>query len=333
MRTDFLKNLVLRAQKSPKKVVFPESLEPNILIAAKRSLEMGIAYPFLIGEKNAIQTVAEKHHISLEGMMIVNNSDNEKLTIYTRNYQTKHPDFPEDAARFMLSDPLYFGAMMVETGEVDAMVAGFSHTTGEVIVASQMIIGLSEGIETPSSLFLLKIPGFTGTERNFLVFADCAVCPNPTPTELADIALGTSQTVKHLFGWQPRVALLSFSTKGSAQNQSVDNVLEALKIVKARDPDLLIDGELQADAAIIPEVASKKIPLGSPVAGKANILIFPDLNSANIAYKLVQRLAKADAYGPLLQGFSKPVSDLSRGATVEDIIGATVMSVVRAQTL
>jgi phosphate acetyltransferase len=211
------------------------------------------------------------------------------------------------------------------------MVAGLSHTTGEVIMASEMIIGLQEGISTVSSMGIASIPGYKGPEGNLLGFADCAVCPAPEPNELADIAISTADTVHSLMGWEPRVALLSFSTKGSASHELTDKVLKALEMARERRPDLLIDGELQLDSAIIPEVAAKKVPGDSPVAGRANILIFPDLNAGNIGVKLVQCFAKAVAYGPMLQGFAKPVSDLSRVAPVEEIVGAITMVVVRAQ--
>jgi phosphate acetyltransferase len=230
-----------------------------------------------------------------------------------------------------LRDPLHFASMMVKLDEADCMVAGLSHTTGEVIMASEMIIGLQEGISTVSSTGILSIPGYEGPEGSLLGIADCAVCPAPDSKELADIAISTADTLHRLLGWEPRVALLSFSTKGSATHERVDTVLKALELVRERRPDLLIDGELQLDSAIVPEVAVRKVKGGSPVAGKANILIFPDLDAGNIGVKLVQQFAKAVAYGPLLQGFARPVSDLSRGAPVEEIVGATTMVAVRAQ--
>jgi phosphate acetyltransferase len=219
----------------------------------------------------------------------------------------------------------------VKLDEADCMVAGLSHTTGEVIMASEMIIGLQEGISTVSSTGILSIPGYEGPEGRLLGIADCAVCPAPDAKELADIAISTADTLNSLLGWEPRVALLSFSTKGSATHERVDTVLKALEMVHERRPELLIDGELQLDSAIVPEVAARKVKEGSPVAGKANILIFPNLDAGNIGVKLVQRFAKAVAYGPLLQGFAKPVSDLSRGAPVDEIVGAITMVAVRAQ--
>ena len=219
--------------------------------------------------------------------------------------------------------------MMVHLGEADGMVAGAINSTANVIRAASLVIGLQEGISTPSSFFLMEIPGFEGGEDGNLLFADCAVNIDPSPDELAEIAIATARSAKWLLDWEPRVALLSFSTKGSASHELVDKVIKATNIAKSKEPSLLIDGELQADAALIPSVAKRKVKGGSPVAGRANILIFPDLNAGNIAYKLVQRLAKANAYGPILQGFSRPVSDLSRGATVEDIVGVIgIISVI-----
>jgi phosphate acetyltransferase len=194
-----------------------------------------------------------------------------------------------------------------------------------VILASQMFIGMREGILTPSSFFLMAVPDWKGSEGGLLVFADCAVNPNPTAKELADIAVSTAASVRELLDWVPRIAMLSFSTRGSASHPDADKVLEALKLVREREPDLAIDGEMQADAALVPSVAAKKMGNTGLVAGRANVLIFPDLDAGNIAYKLVQRLARADAYGPVFQGFRRPVSDLSKGASIDDIVGATIL--------
>jgi phosphate acetyltransferase len=215
----------------------------------------------------------------------------------------------------------------------DAMVAGLAHATQDVILASMTFIGMREGISTPSSIFLMRIPGFEGSEGEQIVFADCAVAVAPDAQELADIALTTAHTVRALLGWEPRIAMLSFSTKGSGEGESAEMVLDALRIARERDPELLIDGELQLDSAIIPGVAARKVPGESPAAGRANVLIFPDLDAGNIAYKAVQRFAKADAFGAFLQGFAKTVSDLSRGASVTDIAGLATMASVHAQGL
>jgi phosphate acetyltransferase len=292
---------------------------------------MGIAYPILVGEPKAVSALTGGIGLSLDGITLVDHTDKGKVEQFTSEYTKINPDFPVSATKRMLRDPLYFAAMMVKLGEADCMVAGLSHTTGEVIMVSEMIIGLQEGISTVSSTGILSIPGYEGPEGSLLGIADCAVCPAPDSKELADIAISTADTLHRLLGWEPRVALLSFSTKGSATHERVDTVLKALEMVRERRSELLIDGELQLDSAIVPEVAARKVKGGSPVAGKANILIFPDLDAGNIGVKLVQQFARAAAYGPLLQGFARPVSDLSRGAPVDEIVGATTMVAVRAQ--
>ena len=322
----------LKARANPQRVVFPEANEEKILRAARQVRDMGIASPILVGEPKVVSVLAGGIGVSLDGITVVDHTDAGKVEQFASRYARINPDFPASAVKRMLKDPLHFAAMMVKLDEADCMVAGLSHTTGEVIMASEMIIGLEEGISTVSSTGILSIPGYEGPEGSLLGIADCAVCPAPDSKELADIAISTADTLRRLLGWEPRVALLSFSTKGSASHERVDTVLKALEMVRERRPELLIDGELQLDSAIVPEVAARKVKGGSPVAGKANILIFPDLDAGNIGVKLVQRFAKAVAYGPLLQGFAKPVSDLSRGAPVEEIVGATTMVAVRAQS-
>jgi phosphate acetyltransferase len=221
--------------------------------------------------------------------------------------------------------------MLTRTDRADALVAGTRCSTGEVVATAQLILGLADGIATPSSVLIMDIPGYAGPEGSLLAFADCAVVPAPSAAELADIAVATADTVKRLLGWEPRVALLSFSTKGSAEDPSVVRVREAVEQIRAQVSSLTVDGELQVDAALDPGVAAKKAAGANAVAGRANTLIFPDLNAGNIGYKLVQRLAGAGAYGPLLQGFARPVSDLSRGAGVDDIVAATIMVALCAQ--
>jgi phosphate acetyltransferase len=331
MGTNVMEQLRLKAKANPKRVVLPEADEENILRAAHQVRNMGIAYPMLVGKPETVSALAGSIGVSLEGVTVVDHANQGRVEHFITEYTRIDPDLPPSALERMLKDPLNFAAMMVRLGESDCMVAGLSHTTGEIIMASEMIIGLQEGISTVSSMGIASIPGYEGPEGNSLAIADCAVCPAPEPNELADIAITTADTVRSLMGWQPRVALLSFSTKGSASHDLIDNVLKALEMVHKRRPDLLIDGELQLDSAIVPEVAAKKVPGDSPVAGRANILIFPDLNAGNIGVKLIQRFAKAVAFGPMLQGFAKPVSDLSRIAPVEEIVGAITMVVVRAQ--
>jgi phosphate acetyltransferase len=331
MTTDIMEQLRARARANPQRVVFPEAREEKILRAVCEIRDQGIAQPMLIGTPDVISVQAQGMGLSLEAIQIIDHTAQETVERFAEAFGKVNSDFPASAIKRKLRDPLMFAAMMARLDEADCMVAGLSHTTGEVIMASEMIIGLQEGISTVSSTGILVIPGYEGPEGSLLGIADCAVCPAPGSQELADIAISTADTIRTLLDWEPRVALLSFSTKGSAGHERVDTVLKALEMVRERRPDILIDGELQLDAAIVPEVAAKKVKGDSPVAGKANILIFPDLGSGNIGVKLVQCFAHAVAYGPLLQGFAKTVSDLSRGAPVEEIIGAVTMAVVRAQ--
>ncbi len=331
MAVDVMRELEARAKADPQRVALPEAGEEKILRAARQVRDRGLALPVLVGEPAVVTAAAETAGVSVEGMTIVDYTDETRAEHYSSEFSEANPDYPVRAVKRMLKNPLNFATMMVRFGEADCMVAGLSHTTGEVIMAAEMILGLKEGISTVSSMGIMSIPGYDGPEGNLLASADCAVCAAPGSQELADIAISTADTVRTLLRWEPRVALLSFSTKGSASHEKVDTVLAALDMVRERRPDILIDGELQLDAAIVPEVAEKKVGPGSPVAGKANVLIFPDLGSGNIGVKLVQRFANAVAYGPLLQGFAKPVSDLSRGAPVAEIVGAITMVAVSAR--
>lgn len=327
---DIMTELRDKARQSPRTVVFPEGTEERIIRAAKIAYDSNIAFPILLGDPQEINATAQELDAELAGVSIIDPLEQGTQDIYVEAYCVAR-EIPEGAARRILKKPLYFGAMMVKQGDAEAMVAGLAHATEEVVIASELVIGLQPGVSYASSFFLMEIPDYDGHEGNLLIFADAAVIPDPDPQQLADIAIASAKSARELLGWTPRVAMLSFSTKGSALHPHVEKVVQAIQLIKQREPKLCVDGELQADAAINLEVAKKKLKESSPVAGRANILIFPNLDAGNIAYKLVQRLAKAAAYGPVLQGFAKPVSDLSRGATLEDIIGATTMTVVRAQ--
>ncbi len=329
---NIMEQLQQKAKTDPRKVVFPEVNEEKILQAARKVLDDGIGLPVLVGTSADITALADKISMPLDGITLADHTDVSQVDSLVEKYAKINQDLPEKVLKNMAKDPMNFAAMMVATGEVDGMVAGKTHTTGEVILASQMIIGMQEGIDTVSSVGLAQIKGYEGPDGNLLAMADCAVNPAPDASELADIAIASADTTRSLIGWEPRVALLSFSTKGSAGHERVDMVLEALDIVKERRPDILIDGEFQLDSAIIPEVAAKKIKGESPVAGKANVLIFPDLSAGNIAIKIFGFFANGGpGAGPLLQGFAKPVCDLSRGASVDEIAGAATVVVVLAQ--
>ncbi len=331
MSAEVMQLLLEKAKKSPKRVVLPEPEEEKVLLAARKVLDLGIAFPVLIGNRESITALAVEKGIPVDGFTFMDHTDEAKCEQLINGFLESNQEFTVSTLKRKMRNPLYFGAMLVKQGEADCLAAGISHTTGEVILASKMIIGLKEGISTVSSLGILEVPGFAGSEGNLVAISDCAVCPRPDSSELADIAISSADTVSCLLGWEPRVAMLSFSTKGSSQHEEVEKVAKAVELVRERRPGLLVDGELQLDAALIPVAAAKKVPGGSPVAGKANIIIFPDLAAGNIGVKLVQLFAKASAPGPLLQGFAKPVTDFSRSAPVDEIVGNIAMLVVTAQ--
>jgi phosphate acetyltransferase len=303
-------------------IVLPEGEDVRILQAARRIVDDRIAHVVLIGDEDVLARAAADTGIGLQGIALVNQLTSDRLDDYVARYCERRSVVPGVAER-LVRKPLYFGAMMVAAGDADALVAGAANPTRRVIEAGMMAIGLADGIETPSSFFLMVVPGQGGAAERALIFADCALTVEPSAEQLADIALSSAATAAKLLDDEPRVALLSFSTHGSAAHARVDKVRRAAEIARGRVPDLAIDGDLQVDAALDATVASKKIRRESKVAGQANVLVFPDLDSGNIGYKLTQQLAGANAFGPILQGFARPISDLSRGASVADIITAS----------
>jgi phosphate acetyltransferase len=312
-------------------IVLPEAEEPRMLQAARIIKDEGYAQPILVGDPGSIKTTAQSCSTDLAGISIVDHKNapewDEYVNLYYERRKAKGVT-PEKAAEVM-ADPLYWGAAMVRQGQADGMVAGAINATGNVIRSALHLIGTRKGTKTVSSCFIMIVPNCPYGENGTLIYGDCGVVPEPSDLQLADIAIATAESTKALLGCEPIVAMLSFSTYGSASHRLVDVVKSALAKVKERAPQLQVDGELQVDAALMPSVGASKAP-GSKVAGKANTLIFPDLNSGNIAYKLTQRLAGAEAYGPLLQGLDLPVNDLSRGCSVDDIVTAAAITAVQS---
>jgi len=329
---DFVKDIKDKAIAAPKRLVLPEALDKRILKAARIIMDERIALSVtLLGKATDVQKAAEVEGVNLDGINIVSPESDSRLEKYAGIFYElrKNKGMTPEQAKIDILDPLRWGAMMVHLGEADTMVGGADRTTGDVLRAGLSIIGTVPGLKTASSCFVM-----TGMDSQYgngsLIFSDCAVVPNPTAVQLADIAESAANSCREFLHNEPVVALLSFSTKGSANHDDVTKVQTAVNILKERNPNFIFDGELQADAALVPSVTDKKAP-GSPVKGKVNTIVFPDLNAGNIGYKLVQRLGKVQAYGPFLQGFAKPISDLSRGASVDDIVTTCAVTLSRVK--
>ncbi len=313
------------------RIVLPEGNDGRILEAARKATDEGVAEIVVLGDEDDIKKLAEEKGISLRGIEIINPKKSAKLEEYAKLlYELrKHKGMTQEEAYEKAASYLYYGVLMVYKGDADGEVSGATHPTSDTVRPALQVIRCSPDVELASAFFAMIVPNCPYGENGFFLFADSGLVVDPNPRELAQIAISTADSMKNLFGYEPRVAMLSFSTKGSASHYLVDKVVEATRIAKERRPDIILDGELQVDAAIIPWVGEKKAP-GSPVGGRANVLIFPDLDAGNIAYKLVQRLAKAEAYGPILQGLNKPVNDLSRGCSADDIINVIIITATQA---
>ncbi len=329
----FVDDMKTKAVSMQKNLVLPEGTEPRTLAAARIIKDEKLAREvFIVGKEEEVKKAAAAEGVNLEGLTLVDPETSSRAKAYGTEYfqLRKHKGLTETEAAQQIKDPLKWGAMMVRLGDAHAMVAGADNPTGKVLVAGFTIIKTAPGVSSASSCFVMDFPDKKWGKDGLMIFSDCATIPDPTVEQLAEIAIQASVSCKTFLQTEPLTAMLSFSTKGSAAHANVEKVTEALKLVKEKAPELNVDGEMQLDAAIIESVAAKKAP-GSPVAGKANTLIFPDLQSGNIGYKLAQRFGNAGAYGPFLQGFAKPVSDLSRGCSIEDIVNTAAVTMTQVE--
>lgn len=329
---DFVTKIKAKAKSAPMRIVLPEGTEERTIQAADKAISEGLAQIILIGKRETIESLAAKYSLKNIGKATIVDPDNlsdERRYIDLMVRLRGSKGVTEEVARQQLRNPLYLGAVMVKAGDADGEVAGADNATGDVLRPAFQYVKTLPNINVVSGAFIMIMPDTQYGEDGIMVFADCAVLPNPTAPELAQIAIMTARTTRAIAGFEPRIAMLSFSTKGSAKNEMVDKVVEATRLAQEAEPKLMIDGELQADAALVAKVATKKAP-ESKIAGKANVLVFPSLEVGNIAYKLVQRLAHAEAIGPVLQGMAAPINDLSRGCSVEDVVNMIAITCCQA---
>lgn len=329
---NFIENIKLRAKQDIKTIVLPEASDVRTLKAAEIVLNDGFAQIVLIGNKDEILNLAQQNSLNIKEAKIEDPENSEKTAKFAENlYELrKHKGMTIEDAQKLVLDPVYYGMMMIKTDEADGLVSGAIHSTADTLRPALQILKTAPGTKLVSAFFLMEVPDCEYGEKGTFIFADSGLNPKPNDEELAEIAYSSSKSFKQLTGADAKIAMLSYSSYGSAKGEDVDKMINATKIAKENHPELILDGELQLDSAIVPEVAKLKAP-ESPLKGEANVLIFPDLNAGNIGYKLVQRLGKANAYGPICQGIAKPVNDLSRGCSAEDIAGVVAITAVQAQ--
>ena len=328
----FIENIKKRAKQDIKTIVLPESNDKRVIKATSKILKEGFADIILIGNKKEILDLANKNDVDITQAKIIEPLKSDKFSKYATDFYElrKNKGMTLNKAKEIMKDNVYFGMMMVKEGDADGLVSGACHSTADTLRPALQILKTKPGTKLVSAFFLMVVPNCEYGENGAFVFGDCGLNEYPDPDSLSEIAISSSKSFKQLVEKEPKVAMLSYSSYGSAHSPLTDKVVEATKILKEKMPNLIADGELQLDAAIVPEIAASKAP-GSPLKGEANTLIFPDLDAGNIGYKLVQRLAKAEAYGPLCQGIAKPVNDLSRGCSAEDIAGVVAITAVQSQ--
>ena len=328
----FIENIKQRAKQDIKTIILPEAEDKRVLEAASKVIAQGFAKVILIGDKDQVEKDSKENNIDLSGVEIIDIKTSAKKQEYAQKLfelrQTK--GMTQDEASKLIEEPIYYGMMMLKLGEADGLVSGAAHSTSNTLRPALQILKTAPNTKLVSAFFVMCVPNCEYGEKGTFIYGDSGLVENPNADELSEIAISSAKSFKSLVEAEPKVAMLSYSTYGSAKSELTEKVIEATKLVKEKAPDLLVDGELQVDAAIIPEVSKSKAP-GSPIEGNANVLIFPDLNAGNIGYKLTQRLAKAEAYGPLCQGIAKPVNDLSRGCSADDIVGVVAITAVQAQ--
>ena len=329
---NFIEEIKERARKQIKTIVLPEAMDLRVLTATDIICKEDFAKVVLIGNEEEIVKLAKENNLDISKVKILEPSNSEKYEEYVNTFYElrKAKGMTIEQAKELLLEPIYFGMMMVKNGDADGLVSGVAHSTADTLRPALQILKTKPGTKLVSTFNLMIVPNCEYGNNGVFIFSDCGLNPKPNSDELSEIAISSAESYKQLVCDIPKVAMLSYSTYGSASSEDVDKIREATKLAKEKAPDLLIDGEMQLDSAIVPSVGKSKAP-GSNVAGKANILIFPDLNAGNIGYKLVERLAKAEAYGPVCQGMAKPVNDLSRGCKAEDIVGVVAITALQAQ--